>query len=430
MIGGAPRVRMAPPRRIPPAAMLVPAGRFAHNRRMPEEPSPAFETRCVHAGEDVEVRTRPLAPAIHQASVFETPTLDVVEQALTDAPGYFIYSRDANPTVAALEHAVAELEGGEGCVAAASGMGAISMLFLALLRPGDHVVAARELYGTTVTLLSGALAALGIQASFVDATDALAVRAALTGATRMVFVESISNPLMRLADIPALAEVARAADALLVVDASFTSPALGRPLQQGADVSLHSATKYLSGHSDVTAGVVTASAEVVDRVREAARTFGPTCAPLDAWLTLRGLKTLALRMERHSQNGAALAGWLANQPAVRRVHFAGLPADPQRPLAARLYPRGLGGMLSFELEGGRRAVERFLGGLKLVRFAASLADVSTTVSYPATTSHRGLTPEQRRALGIGEGLVRLSAGIEAIADITADLEQGLAAAGA
>lgn len=395
---------------------------------MQDEPSPAFETRCVHAGEDVEVRTRPLAAPIHQASVFETPTLDVAELALTDAPGYFVYSRDANPTVVALEQAVAELEGGEQCVAAASGMAAISLVFLALLRPGDHVVAARELYGTTITLLSGPLAALGIEATFVDATSSTAVRDAFTGSTRMVFIETVSNPLMRLADIPALAEIARASGALLVVDASFTSPALSRPLDQGAAMSLHSATKYLGGHSDVTAGVVTTSADLARRIRQAARTFGPTCAPLDAWLTLRGLKTLALRMERHSRNGAELATWLADQPGVRRVYFAGLASDPQRQLAARLYPGGLGGMLSFELEGGGPAVERFLGGLKLVRFAASLADVSTTISYPATTSHRGLTPDQRQALGIGEGLIRLSAGIEAVDDIIADLERGLAAA--
>ncbi len=392
---------------------------------MPEDLS--FETRCVHAGDEIDVRTRPVAPPLYATSVFETPTLEIADRAMTGDPGYYAYSRNANPTVVALEQAVAALDSGVGAVATASGMGAISTLFLALLATGDRVVAAHDLYGTTTTLLSGPLAGFGIATDFVDASDVRAVEAACRPGTRLLLVETVSNPLMRVVDIPALAAMAHACGALLAVDASFTTPALSQPLAQGADVVVHSATKYLGGHSDVTAGVVVADSDVTERVRRIRTTFGAVCSPLDAWLTLRGLKTLALRMERHSANAQCAAEFLGRHPKVRRVHYAGLKTDPHHDVARRVLPRGTGGMLSFEIDGGRDPVDRFIAALKLIRFAPSLADVATTLSHPASTSHRGLNPGAREKLGITDGLIRLSVGIESPDDICADLERGLAA---
>ena len=391
------------------------------------EPPLSIETLCVHPRDDVSVLTRPLAPPLHLSSVFETPTLDVTERAMEGDVGHYVYSRTNNPTVVAFEATVATLEGAEAAVATGSGMAAISALLLALLAPGDHAVAADDLYGTTQTLLTGPLARLGISVTLVDAADPSAVSAAIRPNTRLLFVETVSNPLMRVADVPQLAEIAHDSGALLAVDASFTSPALSRPLTQGADVVLHSATKYLGGHSDVTSGILAANAEVAERVRSVRTTFGGICSPLDAWLALRGIKTLALRLERHSSNALAVAGMLCSARGVRRVYYAGLPDDPHHDLAQRLLPSGTGGMLAFELEGGRAAVERFLAAVSMIRFAASLADTATTISYPALTSHRAMPKAQRERLGITDGLLRLSAGIEAVEDIRADLERGMAA---
>jgi cystathionine gamma-synthase len=392
---------------------------------MPDDLS--FDTRCAHAGDDIDLVSSAIAPPLVLSSVFETPTLDLADRAIRSEPGAYIYSRDANPTVVALERAVAALEGAEAALAMSSGMGAISTLFAALLSAGDHIVVARELYGATLALLSEHYARFGVTMTSADAQDVASFEAAMTPATKLVFVETVSNPMMRIADVPAIAEVAHRHGALLAVDASFTPPPLSQPLAQGADVVMHSATKYLGGHSDVTAGVIAGSAALVERVRPVRKLFGPTCSPLDAWLTLRGIKTLALRVERHTANARGLAEFLSTQSTVRRVHYAGLAGGAQGELARRLLPRGTGGMLSFEIDGGRAAVDRFNAGLSLIRFAASFADVSTTISHPALTSHRGLSAEERAAIGIGDGLIRLSAGIESLADICADLERGLAA---
>jgi methionine-gamma-lyase len=342
-------------------------------------------------------------------------------------PGYYVYSRVRNPTVEAFERAIASLEGAEAAVATGSGMGALATVLLGLLSPGDHVVAAGDLYGSTTSLLAGPLAKLGMRTDIADASDASTFAAAAGARTRVFLAETVSNPLMRVADVPALAAAARDAGALLIIDASFTSPALAQPLAHGADLVVHSATKYIGGHSDVTAGVVAGRAELVEPLRETRKLFGPVCSPLDAWLAMRGLKTLALRMERHTTNAQRVAAYLCVHPKVRRVHFSGLPDAPDHEIARRVLPRGAGGMLSFELDGGRDAVDRMLAGFRLIRFAASLADVSTTVSHPALTSHRGLSDADRARLGITDGLVRLSVGIESPDDICADLERGLAA---
>jgi len=387
----------------------------------------SFDSKCAHVGEAELIATIPVAPPLHLSSVFETPDVETAARAMDGEPGHYIYSRNANPTVAAFERAVTELDGGEAAVATASGMGAISTLFLALLKPGDHVVASHDLYGSTAVLVTGPLADLGVTMTAADPSDASAVNAAMTPATRLIFVETVSNPLMRVADVPALAEVAKRHGCVLAVDASFTSPALSQPLAQGADVVVHSATKYLGGHSDLTAGVAVGRAAMMDPLRKTRTLFGPACSPLDAWLALRGMKTLALRMERHASNGQFVAQFLCGHPKVRRVYYPGLPDDPCHATARRVLPRGSGGMLSFEIDGGAPAVDRFISGLAMVRFAASLADVTTTLSHPASTSHRGLSAERRAELGIGDGLVRLSAGIESPDDICADLEHGLVA---
>ena len=392
---------------------------------MPADPS--FDTLCAHAGDDTAGANPPLSPPLILSSVFETPTLDLTDRAVTGEPGTYIYARDANPTVVALEAAVASLEGADGAVAMASGMGAISALFLAMLRAGDHIVVGREMYGATLVLLSDFMSRLGISATLADATDTAAVEAAIQPNTKLIFVETVSNPLMRLADIPALAEVAKRHAVTLAVDATFTSPVLSRPLTQGADLVMHSATKYLSGHSDVMAGVVAGSTRLIRKLRANRKFFGPICSPMDAWLTLRGMKTLALRVERHTSNALALAQSLEAHSRVKRVCYAGLKSNPQHALAATILPHGVGGMLSFEIEGGVDAVSRFISGLTLVRFAGSLGDVTTTISHPALTSHRGLTPEERAALGITDGLIRVSTGIEAPADICTDFDRGLAA---
>ncbi len=393
---------------------------------MAEPDEASFDTRCVHAAPSPDVRTTPIAPPLYVSSVYETPALDIADRAMTGERWYYVYARSASPNVVALEDAVARLDGGEAAAATGSGMAAISTLMLALLASGDHVVAAADLYGSTRTLLRGPLAAFGITASEADTSDVGSFAAAMRAETKLVLVETVSNPLMRVADVPALAEMAHRGGALLAVDASFTSPALSQPLGQGADIVIHSATKYLSGHSDVIAGVVVGGEDCIEKVRATRNLFGGICSPLDAWLTLRGMKTLALRIARHTANAQCAAEFLDGHPKVERVYYAGLRGDPDYERARRVLPHGSGGMLSFEIPGGATAVDRFIAALTMIRFAASLADVATTLSYPATTSHRALGAAERARIGISDGLVRLSVGIEAADDIVGDLGRGLA----
>jgi len=346
-----------------------------------------------------------------------------------DRPGY-VYGRFGTPNHTMLEATLAALEGAEAAVVTASGMGALTALFHAVLAPGDHLVAGQDLYGSTTALLRTEAPRWGIGVTFADATEAAAVEAAVTTRTRALFVEVISNPLLRLADLPGLAELARRRGVPLLVDNTFASPAHLRPLEHGATAVHHSATKYLSGHGDATAGVIAGSRDLVARVRTQAVRLGTTLGPFDAWLTLRGVRTLALRMERHSANALTLARLLAARPEVQRVHYPGLPEHPQHALASKLLTGGFGGMLSFELAGGEPAVGRFFRALRLIEFAPSFGDVTTTWSYPARTSHRPLSPEDRAKLGIGPGLVRLSVGIEDVRDLQEALVGALAAAGA
>ena len=387
-----------------------------------------FATRAARAAPAPASVTRPLTPPIHLANVYVFDDLAEVDAVWEgQRPGY-VYGRFGTPNHTMLEETLAGLEGAEAALVTASGMGALTAVLLAALRPGEHLVAGQDLYGSTTALLREQAARWGIAVSFADATEAAAVEAVLTPATRAIFVEAVSNPLLRLADLPGLADVARRCGLLLLVDATFATPALLRPLEHGATAVHHSATKYLSGHGDVTAGVLAGPSALIAGARAQAVRIGLNLGPFDAWLTLRGVRTLALRMERHSANALELARFLAERPEVQRVHYPGLPAHPQHDLALRLFPGGFGGMLAFELRGGAQAVERFFAALPLIEFAPSFGDVTTTWSYPARTSHRPLSAAEQAKLGIDPGLVRLSVGIEDVDDLREALEAALGAA--
>jgi cystathionine beta-lyase/cystathionine gamma-synthase len=393
---------------------------------------PSIFTLAVHAGERSERPDFvPVATPIYPAAsyLYEDPeTLDGVFAGTR--PGY-VYARYGNPTNAALEVAVATLEEGEAALSFSSGMAAIHCALLgAGVHAGCSVVAAQDVYGATHTLLRDLFTGQAVTTRFVDAADLTAVSEALSAAQPVaLFVETISNPLLKVADVPRLAELAHRAGAVLIVDNTFASPYLCRPMLHGADYVVHSATKYLGGHGDVLGGVVVTSAERQARLRDLIKLIGSNLGPQEAWLVLRGLKTLPLRMQRQCDSAATVAGRLAGNPKVGKVNYPGLVDHPQHALAARLLERGaFGAMISFDLrDGDRDAVFRFLRGLRLILPATTLGDVYSLVLYPAMSSHRGLPPETRRGLGIGDGLVRLSVGIEDPEDIAADLEQALRA---
>lgn len=397
-------------------------------------------TEAVHAGERApRPGFTPMATPIYHTATFLYDSATELDGAF-DADPSFVYARHGNPTVHALETALATLEGGpEGTVAyaCASGMAALHAALLATsIGPGECIVASRDLYGATVGLLRTLFMPQGIDIRFADITDLEATEAALRDGQspgRVLLVETLSNPLLRVADVPALAELAHRCGAQLVVDATFTPPVLLRPLDWGADLVTHSTTKYLSGHGDVLGGAAIGKPEYAGPLRAIGRLTGGVPGPTEAWLTLRGLKTLPLRYERQCENAAAIARWLVEHPAVETVHYPGLAAHPNHDLAARLFganddgdaPR-FGAMLAFTIGDADRArVFRFLDRLELCLPATSLGDIYTLVTYPAMASHRDLTPRERERAGIGDGLVRLSAGIEHIDDIIGDLAQAL-----
>jgi cystathionine beta-lyase/cystathionine gamma-synthase len=398
-----------------------------------------FATRVARATPAPRSASTPLVPPVHLANVYVFDDLAQVDAVWEGKESGYVYGRFGTPNHTMLEETLASLEGGEAGLVASSGMGALSAFLLGALRAGDHVVAGRDLYGATTALLREQAPRWGLGMTFADATEPASVEAALTPATRAIVVEALSNPLLRLADLPGLAEIARRRGLALLVDSTFASPAILRPLEHGATAVHHSATKYLSGHGDVTAGVLVGSRALVDAARAQAVRVGLNLGPFDAWLTLRGVRTLALRMERHSANALELARFLAARPEVARVHYPGLPEHPQHALARALLPDGFGGMLSFELAGGAPAVDRLFRTLAgeatspdregLIAFAPSFGDVTTTWTYPARTSHRPLSDDERAKLGIGPGLVRLSVGIEAVEDLKASLDLALRAAG-
>lgn len=389
-----------------------------------------FRTDTAASGSRIP-RPEPLTEPLSLSSVYRFESLEQVDEVWEGrSPGH-VYRRFGNPNTAALERVVAALEGAEAAVACASGMGALLAALSPLVAAGEAVVAQRGLYGGTQTLLEQHLTRLGIGTVLSAEPTPAAFAAALGGQSgagrpaRAFLVESIANPSLKIADLPGLASLARERGATLVVDNTFATPLACRPLRFGPGLVVHSVTKYLNGHSDVIGGVVAGPAEKVEPVRKAAIALGLTMSPLDAWLTLRGLKTLHLRYARQQENAAAIARHLEGRPGVARVLYPGLASHPDNQLARKVLT-GFGAMVSFELEGGAPAVERFVSRLRLVSFAPSLGETETTVMYPARTSHRSLSAEDKLAAGAGPGLVRLSTGVEEVQDIIGDLDQALA----
>ena len=386
----------------------------------------SFESICAAAGSELPPTTRPLVAPIYQASVFQLDSLEQVDELYSgEEPGY-VYTREGNPNTTILTDTVARLEAAEGAVAFPSGMSAIAVTFLSLLESGDRILAASELYGATHQLLTAYLPRFGITTEFVDVTDLGAVAAALETSPKLIFVESISNPLLKVTDVEAVAQMADDRGVTLIVDNTFATPVLMRPMTLGADAVVHSMTKALCGHSDVTGGLVAAGPEIVDLVGASAQVWGATPDPFAAWLAVRGMRTLPLRVREASANAAKLARYLSEHPKIDTVHYPGLQDHPHHGIAARLFNGLYGSMVSFELAGGLSAASGFVRHLKLVRFAASLGEVVTTILHPVKMSHRRLTPAQREDLGIRDGLVRMSCGIESADDLIADLDQALA----
>ncbi|NMG15813.1 O-succinylhomoserine sulfhydrylase [Aromatoleum bremense] len=337
-----------------------------------------------------------------------------------------VYARFSNPTVTAMQERLAALEGAEACVATASGMAAILSLAMATLKAGDHVVASTGLFGATQQLFGTILSKFGIETSFVAATELDAYRAAVTPRTRLFFVETPSNPLTEVIDIAAVAEIAHGAGALFAVDNCFCTPALQRPLELGADVVVHSATKYLDGQGRVLGGAVAGAKVVVDEVLKFLRTAGPSISPFNAWVILKGLETLRIRMDAQSATSLNLARWLEQQPGVVRVFYPGLASHPQHALAMRQQKSG-GAIVSFEVAGGRERAWRVVDATRMISITANLGDTKTTITHPASTTHGRISAEARAAAGIGEGLLRVAVGLESIEDLRADLARGLGA---
>jgi O-succinylhomoserine sulfhydrylase len=381
------------------------------------------ETLAVHAG------TARSQFGEHSEALFLTSSFvfDNAAQAaarfIGEQPGN-IYSRFTNPTVTMFEERLAALEGAEQCIATASGMSAILACVMGLLKAGDHVVASRSLFGATVNLFNNIISKFGVATTYVSATDVAEWKAAVRPETKLFFLETPSNPLTEISDIAAIATVARQCGALLAVDNCFCTPILQSPLQLGADIVIHSATKYIDGQGRALGGAVLGRKSQLEGVYGFLRTAGPTMSPFNAWVFLKGLETLKLRMEAHSANALELARWLEKQPNVARVFYPGLPSHPQHKLAMKQQKTG-GGIVSFEVKGGREAAWRVIDNTKLLSITANLGDAKTTITHPASTTHARITPEARTAAGITDGLIRIAVGLEAVVDIQNDLARGL-----
>ncbi|MGN7977868.1 cystathionine gamma-synthase [Microbacterium sp. 22195] len=376
----------------------------------------AFATRAIHAGQEPDPTTGAIIPPIYQASTH-------VQDGIGGFREGYEYNRAGNPTRSSLETQLAALEGGASALSFSSGLAAEDALLRGILRPGDHVLLGNDVYGGTYRLLTKVLAPWGIETTTVELQDADAIRAALRPETRIVWLETPSNPLLKIVDIAVVAEIAHAAGAVLVVDNTFASPALQQPLALGADIVVHSTTKYLGGHSDVLGGAVVLAD---DRFEEAVRfqqfAVGAVSAPLDAWLTTRGIKTLAVRVRQHSENAQAIAEWAAARPEFSEVYHPGLASHPGHEIAARQMS-GFGGMLSLGLSGGAAAARAFAESTTLFQLAESLGGVESLIGYPPEMTHASV---RGTALAVPENVVRLSVGIEDVADLIADLEEGLA----
>jgi cystathionine gamma-synthase len=368
----------------------------------------------------------PLVPPLYQSSVYTLADLDAVDRVMTGEVAGFIYARDGHPNAQHLAEQIRLLEGASWSLATGSGMAAVTALFLTILKQGDRVVASANLYGGTSQLLNQELARFGVETVYVDLADPAAVRAALAKPARVLYVETVSNPLLRLADLETLAGLAHDRDCRLVVDNTFATPILTRPLALGADLVMESLTKMIGGHSDVLLGTVSGQdADLLARMADVIRIWGLAPSAFECWLAGRGLATLPLRMKAASSNALALADWLAAQPAVARVAYPGRPDHPDHELARRLLQGGFGNMLAFEMKGGRDGVNRFMRAAPGIPFSPSLGHTSTTCSHPASTSHRFASPAERKRQGITDGLVRLSVGVEDVEAIQREMARGL-----
>jgi O-succinylhomoserine sulfhydrylase len=387
-------------------------------------PEFGFSTRAVREG---HLRT---PEGEHSEPIF--PTSSYVFSSAAEAAARFsgeqpgnIYSRFTNPTVRTFEQRLASLEGAECCVATASGMSAITATVLGLLKTGDHIVSSRSIFGTTTVLLNNIIAKLGIETTFVELSNLAAWKNAITPETKLLFLETPSNPLTELVDISALADIAHERGCLLAVDNCFCTPALQQPIALGADIVIHSATKYIDGQGRCVGGAVCGTHDVVgEGVYGFLRTAGPTMSAFNAWVFLKGLETLELRMQAHSASALQLAEWLEQQPEVARVYYPGLASHPQHALAKK-QQSDFGGLLSFELKGGKQEGWRLIDATRLLSITANLGDTKSTITHPATTTHGRLTPEQRVEAGISDGLIRVAVGLENIEDIKADLLRGM-----
>ncbi|QJD29465.1 O-succinylhomoserine sulfhydrylase [Methylococcus geothermalis] len=380
----------------------------------------AMETRAVRAGQRRTMEQEHAEPIFATSSYVFRSAAEAAERFAGKAPGN-IYSRFTNPTVRTFEERLAALEGGERCIAVGSGMAAIASTAFGLLKAGDHVVCSRGVFGNTTMLFQNYLAKFGVPTTFVGLTDDEGWEAAIRPETRFLFLETPSNPLTEIADIPRLAEIAHARGCLLVVDNCFCTPALQRPLALGADIVIHSATKYLDGQGRCVGGAIVGGRDLLDaEIYPFLRTGGPAMSPFNAWVFLKGLETLGLRMKAHCENALGLARWLEAQPWVERVHYPGLPSHPQHELAAS-QQSGFGGIVSFEVKGGQEAAWRLIDSTRLLSITGNLGDAKTTITHPATTTHGRLSPEARAAAGIADGLIRIAVGLESLADIQADL---------
>ncbi|MDZ7724745.1 MAG: aminotransferase class I/II-fold pyridoxal phosphate-dependent enzyme [candidate division KSB1 bacterium] len=382
-------------------------------------------TRLIKAANQADFRqVNSHIPPIFQTVNYDYPDVDEGMQVFAkNREGYF-YTREGNPTMDLFASMVALIEDGEQALSTASGMAAISNAILSFVEPGDEILSSAAIYGGTKAWLDKRLRGLQVNTAFVDITDLAEVKAAVSSRTRILYTEVIGNPNLVLADISGLAEIAEQNNLLLVVDSTFSPPPICQPLNLGADLVIQSATKYIGGHGDIMAGVIIGDREKIEPIRETVKLYGGIVSPFNAWLAIRGLKTLKIRLEKHCENAQAIAEFLYNHPKVERVLYPGLPSHSQHDLAKRQL-NGFGGMLAFEVKGGLKAGKTIMNSVQVCNFTVSLGEIDTLIMHPATTSHQSLTPEERQAIGITDGLMRLSVGIEDTQDLINDLKQAL-----
>ena len=391
---------------------------MSHNKNL------QFDSKCVHSGmKDYEFG--PVIPPIYQTSTFRFESAEHGASLFKGEANGYIYTRMKNPTVEAMENSVAELEGGYKALGCASGMAAISTVFVTLLQSGDHVVCSKSVYGPTMTLLHSVLSKFNIESTFVDSDIAEEIERAVKPNTKIIYIESPANPVIAITDLSSAAAIAHKNNALLVVDNTFMSPALQQPFKFGADIVLHSMTKFLNGHADVVAGIVVVKEEeMYSKMRKVLNQLGGVIDPFNSFLVHRGLKTLSIRMLRHCENAQLIAEYLENHPKVKWVRYPGLKSHPNYLVGLKQHS-GHGGMISFELKGGFKAGEAVMNNVKLCQLAVSLGGVETLIQHPASMTHLTMGEEARKSAGITEGLVRLSVGIENVKDIIDDLETAL-----